>query len=330
MDKRKIGSITTIIFLWSLLFACVPAVYAEEADSYAATVYDTDGGGLVMRESPDMKSRKYTIIPEDTEIFIDRISGAWGHTAYNGYTGWVSLMFTKIAGPCEAQRPEELNDEPLYYMVGDTDGQGLELRLKPTSDSSTFGPLEDGTVVMTEAWQQGWIFTSFDGNYGWLSLEYLEETEAPREKQNSTCEVTVYNTQNAGLALKAEADLASERYLYIPEGTVLTIDKITDDGWGHTNYLGTEGWISMQFTCIDGMYMPQIPTYGKITPEYYEVRGTGEKGLEYRIRPSVGSSSYGSVEEKTVLLVYAIEEDWGYAYYDGHFGWLNMNYLEEK
>lgn len=84
-----------------------------------------------------------------------------------------------------------------------------------------------------------------------------EETtnEKPTEKttEKTTAEETTtaegagnYVVNTDGLKLRTDAGTQNDIILELSEGTVLTIDRVSD-GWGHTYYDGNEGWVSLDY-----------------------------------------------------------------------------------
>ena len=140
-------------------------------------VYDTDGEGLSLKSAADVSSIRYTTIPENTVLILDEISSGWGHTSYNGYSGWVSLRYTQVISGIEAERPEMSLLTPARYTVYNTEGEGLELRTRPDVESSTFGPVRDGVILQVMAIKGDWAYTQYNGHYGWVNLTYLKKTE---------------------------------------------------------------------------------------------------------------------------------------------------------
>ncbi len=80
-------------------------------------------------------------------------------------------------------------------------------------------------------------------------------TEKPTEKttEKTTVEETTtaegagnYVVNTDGLKLRTDAGTQNDIILELSEGTVLTIDRVSD-GWGHTYYDGNEGWVSLDY-----------------------------------------------------------------------------------
>lgn len=80
-------------------------------------------------------------------------------------------------------------------------------------------------------------------------------TEKPTEKtteKTTAEEITTaegagnYVVNTDGLKLRTDVGTQNDIILELSEGTVLTIDRVSD-GWGHTYYDGNEGWVSLDY-----------------------------------------------------------------------------------
>ena len=84
-----------------------------------------------------------------------------------------------------------------------------------------------------------------------------EETTTEKPTEKTTEKTTVEETTTAegagnyvvntdGLKLRTDAGTQNDIILELSEGTVLTIDRVSN-GWGHTYYDGNEGWVSLDY-----------------------------------------------------------------------------------
>lgn len=316
MKKTRIIIFAVVLCLTMCLFQTISFAASTP---YTVTVYDTDGEGLALRKSYDSNSERLCTVPDGAALTIAQISySGWGYTEYNGYDGWVDLEWTKVSGSCSADQPSSGYTAPIYYVVYGTDGEGLELRVSPSISSSTYGAIPNGAVVVVNAISGDWAYTSYNGNSGWANLAHLTTTAFA---------ASIYGTANEGLALKASADINSQRYLYIPEGTNVTINYTTTTGWGYTSYGGYSGWVSLQYVKVSGSYQADAPSSGYITPAFYIVLNTDNEGLELRTKASINSCTFGYIPTGTTVLAEAICGDWAYVSYNGHKGWANTTYL---
>ena len=145
------------------------------ADSYYVMVYNTEREGLALKAAPDINAARYQMIPEDVVLSIDSVSSnGWGHTTFNGFSGWVALRYTRIIGGYPTAAPTWGWITPKYYKVYNTEGEGLELRNKATVESSSFGAVPEGTSLYVQAVNGDWAYTSYNGNNGWCNLAHLK------------------------------------------------------------------------------------------------------------------------------------------------------------
>lgn len=323
---RKLTAVLLAAVFGAMLLGTLLTQAAEQV-SYQVSVYAVGTEGLPLKVKPDLSAARYSRIPAGTSLAIDQIEDGWGHTTYNGQSGWVALRYTKITSRYTAKAPQQGYITAANYLVYGTEGEGLELRAEPNVHSSTFGPVPDGTVLKVTAIQNDWAYTYYNGNYGWTNLTYMRVTEL--EPTSSEVQVRVYDTDGEGLSLKSEADVNSTRYLTIPENTVLTLDEISDNGWGHTRYNGYTGWVSLRYTQIISDFAAEKPEKVLLTPVWYTVYDTEGEGLELRTKPDVEASTFGPIPEGTALYVTAIQSDWAYTQYNGHYGWVNLTYLKK-
>ena len=159
----------------------VMTVSAQETatlNNYQVTVYFTGNEGLALKSAPDINAGRLFMSPEGTSLHIDQVSGGWGHTTVNGSSGWVALRYTKIVGNYPTAEPTYGFITPRYYTVYNTEGEGLELRTRPTVECSTFGPMMDGTVIRAEAVDGSWVFADNLGHRGWANLTYLRDSSS--------------------------------------------------------------------------------------------------------------------------------------------------------
>ncbi len=76
--------------------------YAKEINSldtktgtgwYQISYKDEDG--IAVRTGPSAEEELLIRIPYGTNFYVDAVSGIWGHTTVNGYTGWVHLDYAE-------------------------------------------------------------------------------------------------------------------------------------------------------------------------------------------------------------------------------------------
>lgn len=219
--------VSTICFTWAdfatyaragIEFVHMPNVYPgwiNTSPDYTTGKYVTTDY-LNLRSQPNTEGTVYLTIPIDTEIQITEIDGDWGKTSFEGYEGWVYLLYTK-------QKFE-------VYITTDA----LNLRAEPNTNCTIYLTIPKGTVINVTDTDGNWGKTSYGGYEGWVSLDYAQ-------KQSQTLYITTDS-----LNLRSEANTDCTVYLTIPVNTVITVTEISGI-WGKTSYGGYNGWVCLTY-----------------------------------------------------------------------------------
>ena len=130
--------------------------------TYAVGIY-TLNYDMNLRESASLNAAILTVIPKDTVVLVDTVSGVWGHTTYGGKEGWMSLEFSTMIGNAESK-----------YLIGKyrTD---YDLNFRSTAaelSNNIIGLVPVGTVVTVTELSDFWGKTTYQGKTGWISLKY--------------------------------------------------------------------------------------------------------------------------------------------------------------
>lgn len=105
---------------------------------YSADTYkvNTNGVNLTMRNGAGTGYSKVTSVPDNTLLNVSKVSGNWGYTSYNGYSGWVCLDFCIFAPSISGISIYSKPYIDQYFAGEELDTNGLELTLT-YSNSST-------------------------------------------------------------------------------------------------------------------------------------------------------------------------------------------------
>ncbi|MBQ9032114.1 MAG: protein kinase [Parasporobacterium sp.] len=146
----------------------------EEYEEYFKVIlYQAPDSQLPLMAEPDSGSQKYTSINANALLAIDKVSGGWGHTEYEGRAGWVALRYTKAVDGYSAAEPEGELEQEQTYVVYNTGYQGLTVRSRATEDSCALDTIPDGTSVTASALENGWAYVTYGDHSGWVSTTFL-------------------------------------------------------------------------------------------------------------------------------------------------------------
>ncbi len=178
-----------LLVLVNTTYAFADAItYDMEPAGYYVYVATPDGG-LNMRYGPgtDYSKVMEERIPDNVRLYIGYVSGNWGYTSYNGNEGWVALKQTTTEPPApETPQPEAAG----YYVYVATPDGGLNLRQGPGTDHAKVmeDRIPDNVRLYIESVSQGWGYTSYNGNTGWVALNQTTTNPpaAPADEQTAT------------------------------------------------------------------------------------------------------------------------------------------------
>jgi len=151
--------------------------------------------------------------------------------------GTFSAVWIEVDG---AFSPDGGSDAGLRFAIGNTDGQGANVRAEPSSGAALVRALREGAAVTGEAhaWRQ---VTADSGEQGWLADELLEPT-GDRFK--------VVNTDGQGANLRGEPDVSGTRVKLVRDGTEVAGEQ---HAWRRiTAGDGATGWVANSFLVAQG------------------------------------------------------------------------------
>ena len=67
----------------------------DDSQTSMSELYETTASWLAMRDGPGTSYEALTSLPKGTQVTITQISGNWGYTTYDGYSGWISLNYAQ-------------------------------------------------------------------------------------------------------------------------------------------------------------------------------------------------------------------------------------------
>lgn len=162
---------------------------AEENIGFPKNMYISTEEGLLLWEEPEGGGKAIHLLNYGREIQVDKIEDDWAYTTVDGLSGWCSAKLltenkdeirqTETKPKSEADKGRLV--EPAIRIVSGYHGtvnseDGLNLRCGPGTDYDILLVVPYKTEVVEEGWENGWIYVSCDGQYGWINSEYVTPT----------------------------------------------------------------------------------------------------------------------------------------------------------
>ena len=163
--------------------------------------------------------------------------------------------------------------------------EGLLLRKGAGKKNDVVSVLSYGQEIQAEKTENGWAYTTVDGNSGWCSMEYLTENKgdikaadksaSAKADPNKLVEPTNtsvngyhgYVDSPEGLNMRYGPGEKYNVIAVVPDKTELT-ELGWEDGWVYVQYKDNYGWISAHyFTLEGGKEKPVIYLYPERTTD---------------------------------------------------------------
>jgi cell wall-associated NlpC family hydrolase len=178
------------------------------SDTLVATVVNTDGNGLRLRDGASVDAATITVIPEGTAVEVlatDIIDGSgisWAQVSFDGTVGFSAQDYLQMgsAGSTDTSPPTEQppaeqppTDTPaptdlspgVGASVSGTGGSGLNLRYGAGYDQGIITVVGEGEGVSVldgpvyDSDGNGWYQVDYSGTTGWVNGAYLTPAGSP-------------------------------------------------------------------------------------------------------------------------------------------------------
>ena len=124
---------------------------------------------------------------------------------------------------------------------------------------------------------------------------------------------------NGGLNLRSEPNTSSSVLNLIPNGTVITVEKM-ENNWAYVCYGDTYGWCSCDYLFVPVEYTGTLLYSATVHCDgYLEMQS-----YDYAEKDTV----YTDIPNGTMVYVYKIEGDRAFVKYNNIYGWCLLEYLE--
>ncbi|MCR5636098.1 MAG: SH3 domain-containing protein [Clostridiales bacterium] len=227
------------------------------------------------------------------------------------------------------------------YSVGNykvtTQGGNLNLRPNASSSGNPIGSVPNGTIVYVTEFSNGFGKTTYNGQTGWLSMDYLTfvsgstttDTSGGSNTTSYTPGTYRVTTQGGNLNLRSSPSSSAAAPTTVPNGTLVVVTEFSN-GFGKTTYGGYTGWMSMDYlTFVSSSTTTTTDTSGgttSYTPGTYKVTTQGGN-LNLRSSASSNAAAPTTVPNGTLVVVTEFSNGFGKTTYNGYTGWLSMSYL---
>ena len=178
----------------------------NEEEKIYSNITKSTTGDLFVREQADKESEAIAVLPKDTKVVVkDDSNKSWAKISYNNKDAYVSKDFlaNEISNKkvvSEAKKQVSKNNLEAPKVKSEVKSKSTEnsvdmwvkspvyLRSEKSISSKKLGVLEKNTKLQGVV-EDGWFKTSVNGNNGFISIKYLQNTKI-EEKKNDELQVS--------------------------------------------------------------------------------------------------------------------------------------------
>ncbi|MCA5587929.1 C40 family peptidase [Finegoldia magna] len=174
----------------------------NEEEKIYSNITKSTTGDLFVREKADKESEAIGVLPKDTKVVVkDDGNKSWAKISYKNKEAYVSKDFLtneksnkKVVS--EVKKQVSKNNPEVKKVKSISSEKSVDMwvkspvyiRSEKSISSNKLGVLEKNTKVQGVV-EDGWFKTSVNGNNGFISIKYLQNSKA-EEKQNDKLQIS--------------------------------------------------------------------------------------------------------------------------------------------
>jgi uncharacterized protein YraI len=228
-------------------------------------VVDTNGDGLRCRDRASYDSNTITVLKEGAKVDLrGSVRSGWQPVYCAGKKGYAKAEFIDIA---DDRSPDDNDDDDQddnrtgfnegdAVVVANTNGEGVRLRSKASTNSSIITVLPEGARAVVRKGSTGdWVAVTFRTSNGFVHKDFLAKDrgdngdddddggEEPRQglRKGDHAELTDLMNFRSGPSLSASVIST------LPEGTVVLISGSASGGFYPVKIAGFDGYLHGDF-----------------------------------------------------------------------------------
>ncbi|MDU5069549.1 NlpC/P60 family protein [Finegoldia magna] len=174
----------------------------NEEEKIYSNITKSTTGDLFVREQADKESEAIGVLPKDTKVVVkDDSNKSWAKISYKNKEAYVSKDFLtneksnkKVVS--EAKKQVSKNNPEVKKVKSNSAEKSVDMwvkspvyiRSEKSISSNKLGVLEKNTKVQGVV-EDGWFKTSVNGNNGFISIKYLQNSKI-EEKQKDKLQIS--------------------------------------------------------------------------------------------------------------------------------------------
>ena len=155
-----------VCFTGFTILVCKDVIDSDDKTSFIEK-YESKVFGIFNKDNTDEGSETAVIEQSTTEYNESTVWNTESET-----TEWTTQITTTAETTFEENTVSSGN---TYRVV--TEGDNLNLRESPSADSDWLEQIPKDTKIVITRIEKGWGYTSYNGTYGWVKMDYVETVD---------------------------------------------------------------------------------------------------------------------------------------------------------
>ncbi|MEK5214762.1 N-acetylmuramoyl-L-alanine amidase [Psychrobacillus sp. FSL H8-0487] len=259
----------------------------DSSKSVGQVIINVNNDTLNVRAEPSNSGTVVGKLVDKEKVFVYEITGDWLKIDYKGKLQYISKSYTSFL---------DVNGKEIGASTGkvSTTSPDLNIRSKPTSNSTIVNTVSQNTELLTYGLYNGWYLVKVDNIPGYISATYTKdatkpEVTVPDNLGNLTGKVTA-----ASLNVRSGPGASYASVGSLTKGKVVTVESL-NGAWAKVKYAGGQGYVSKT-------YLKLVNQSGSVLKNRIILIDAGHGGKD------PGASSQGVTEKSIVLKVSKLVE----------------------
>ncbi|MBT2660682.1 SH3 domain-containing protein [Bacillus sp. ISL-45] len=279
--------------------AVSPAVSANSKGSGSVNV-----NGLRVRKGPGTNHQVIGSFNSGQAVEILGFNGNWAEVRNSNISGWVSKEYISVKENKAEEAPT-----PSTKTSGTVTATSLNVREKPSLNSSKVGQLGYGAAVTVHSQSNGWAEITYEGKNAWVSAEYVKIGGKPTDDSSKPSPPA---DQFTGTVTASQLNIRDKNSL---DGSVIgsvskgQSFKILDEqnNWVQIEYQpGKTGWAAGWFF----EKKKNGPTAAPSQPVKNSSVSMLHNGTNIRKGPDTGTAVIFRANQGDSFEILSVEKDW--------------------
>ncbi|MGP7819183.1 SH3 domain-containing protein [Niallia sp. 01092] len=305
---------------------------------------------LHVRKGPSTSTEIITNLKNGDEVFVTTETNGWAKISINGKTGYVASNYLRTTRSTENQQTAKSVKtapvKPKIKYVNVNKGSSLNLRTKPSENSSIIVKLAKGVSVTVYSEANGWAKVKVYGKEGYVSSNYLANSKTStadstpiKQSSSNKTEIKYVNVVGkSSLNLRSSGTTTSEILAKLTRGMKVEVYS-QSNGWAKIKVNNRVGYVSADFLTTAKINNDSSSNAGnensledkkekKIATKYVNV--SKNSSLNVRKEPSTSAAIMKKLSNKTKVDVLSEANGWTKINVENAIGYVSTSFLTNK